>query len=217
MAAISFLAADQFTIYDMGGSGLGFYGPGNFGSSVQVGAFADNTYITDATGAVNGPKVNNVKYAHPNSGQLSGTDTRVLRDIPNYLASLNVRFTHTAACRVQNATLRIFDRSNIDLPAVGVTTKVAELIHPWTTSQPTGPLGSGDTSWLSPGGSGGTFNGRTYDAPVSLADSPGSGGWSPSGSATSDVQHDWYLAISSSPDSIGSKVAYGLYVSAEYY
>jgi hypothetical protein len=216
MATISFLAGEDFAIQDIGGSGLGFYGPGGFGQSVKVGDFQDNTYITDGTGAVNGPKADNVKFVHPNSGMLPTSDVRLLRDIPNYQATLNVRFTHTSAVQVQNASLRIFDRVNINAPASGVTTMVAQLIHPWDTAQPSGPLGSGDVSWWAPGGSGGTFNGRTYDNPVSLANSPGTSGWSPNGAATVDTQHDWYVALSASPDSIGSKLNYGLYVQLEY-
>lgn len=216
MATISFLAGEGFTIQDMGGSGLGFYGAGGFGQSVQVGSYQDNTYITDSTGALAGPKADNIKYVHANSGMLPTSDIRLLRDIPNYQATLNIRFTHTSAVRVQNATVRIFDRTNINLPAVGVTTKVAEIIHPWTTSQPGGPLGSGDTQWWSPGGSGGTFSGRTYDPPVDLVASPGISGWSPLGSNTTDTSHDWFLGLSASPDSIGSKSSYALICQLEY-
>jgi hypothetical protein len=213
MAQINFLSGFQFTINDLAGSGLGFYGAGGFGQSVQVGQYQDNTYITDSTGAINGPKVNNVKYVHANSGMIPTNDTRVLRDIPNYLSTLNIRFTHTSAVQTQQAKLIIFDRTNINNPASGVTTKVAQIVHPWNTQS---PAGSGQTSWSSPGGSGGTFGARTYDPPVSLVSSPGTSGYSPSGAATYDTQHDWYVALSASPDSIGSKVQYGLYASLEY-
>jgi hypothetical protein len=37
-----------------------------------------------------------------------------------------------------------------------------------------------------------------------------------SNSAWTDTQHDWYLVLSASPDSIGSKTLYGLWVSLEY-
>ncbi len=213
MATISFLAGEAFTIYDLGGSGLGFYGPGTFGSSVRVGEYQDNTYMTDATGAVEGPKVDNIKYVHPNSGEIGGGDVRVLRDIPNHLATLNIRFTHNTPIRTQNMQLRIFDRVNINNPASGVTCKVAQLIHPWNGAT---PLGSGDTTWKTLGGSGGLIAGRTYDAPLALLASPGSGGFSPSGINTLDTQHDNFVAISASPDSIGSKSDFGLYVSLEY-
>jgi len=54
---------------------------------------------------------------------------------------------------------------------------------------------------------------------VPLAQSPGpSGHYAGNGTANTGqyTQHDWYLAISASPDSIGSKTQYGLYVELEY-
>lgn len=215
-AQISFLAGVSFSINDLAGSGLGFYGAGPFGTPVLVGSYQDNTYITDATGAVNGPKANNVKWVHPASGQLSTGDIHQLQDIPNYLASLNIRFTNDTPCQVTNAQLRIFDRTSINNPASGVTCKVAQLIHPGNTMLPSGPLGSGDVQWWTPGGSGGYIGGVTYDPPVNFANSPGTSGWSPSGASTTDTQHDWYVALSATPNSIGSKQLFGLYFSLEY-
>ena len=62
-----------------------------------------------------------------------------------------------------------------------------------------------------------TFGGSGIVVP--LAQSPGpSGHYAGDGSANTGqyTQHDWYLAISASPDSIGSKTQYGLYVELEY-
>lgn len=215
MAQLSFYAGagEINQIFDLAGSGLGFYGAGGFGASVQVGQFQDNTYITDPTGAINGPKADNVKWVAPNSGMIPTNDVRLLTEIPNQRASLKLAFSHTSPVKTQNIFIRIFDRNNIDAPATGVTTMVAELVHPWATQTPTG---SGDATWSNLGGSGGTIGGRTYDPPLQLINSPGSGGWSPSGVNTTDTLHEWYLAISASPDTIGSKTAYGLYASLEY-
>lgn len=212
-AQIKFYASYNNVIYDLSGSGLGFYGAGGFGASVQVGQYQDNTYITDATGAINGPKSDNIKFVDPASGEVPVSDVRVLREIPNQLATLNIRFTNDTAVNTQNIFVRIFDRSNIDNPASGVTCKVAQVIHPWTTQT---PAGSGDTHWSTLGGSGGTINGRTYDPPLALVNSPGSGGVAPSGVNTIDTTHDWYVLVSASPDSIGSKSAFALYTSLEY-
>lgn len=213
MAQINFIAYYQNAINDLAGSGLGFYGSAGFGSSVNVGSYQDNTFVTDSTGALQGPKANNVKYVHPNSGDLGGGDVRVLQGITNQLATLNISFTNASAVKTQNISVRIFDRTNINNPASGVTTKVAEVVHPWSTAT---PLGSGGTTWSTLGGSGGTINGVTYDNPLTLLNSPGTSGLCPSGSNTTDTQHDWYILLSASPDSIGSKTSYGLYVSLEY-
>jgi hypothetical protein len=211
MATITFYAdsglGGDFDV-DMAGSGLGFYGSGGFGASVAVGAYQENTYVTDANGAAQGPQVNNVKWTHANSGELSGSTNLNLKDIPNAQASLNIRFTHTSSVQVQNAELRIYDRVSITAGASGVTTKAYETLHP--SPLQTGLLGSGGTSWSTPAGSGST---------VSLAQCPGTSGlYAENGSTStySDTQHDWYVCLSARPDSIGSKTQYGLYMSLEY-
>lgn len=205
MAAINFYA-DEFGVTNLGGSGLGFFGAG-FGESVDVGEYQDTTFITDGNGLVEGPQVNNIKYTHPNSGSINGAGSVTLSSIPNYLATLNVRFTHSTAVKCQNVKMYIYDRSSINNPASGVTTKVAELIHVDTVQNANG---SGDTAWITPAGS---------SLVVELADSPGVSGFYAGGGSVStrdDERHDWFAAISASPDSIGSKTQYGLYVELEY-
>ena len=205
MALIQFLAGENFVINDLSGSGLGFYGDGGFGASVQVGNYQGRTYITNGAGTTQGAEVDNIKYANTASGIIGQAGSGIaLRCIPNYQATLGIRFTHDSSVKVQNAELRIYDRSNVDNGASGVTTKVAEIIHPDITQDNNG---SGDTTWLTPAGSAVT---------VELVDSPGRSGLSPNGPDTQDTQHDWYAALSASPDSIGSKTLYGLYVSLEY-
>lgn len=211
-AAINFYvnpATSEFNL-ETGGSGLGFYGDSGFGASVIVGEWQGRTYITDGNGVIQGSEGQNVKYLNSASGILGQASSGIgLTAIPNYQSTLNIRFTYDSAVQVQNAAVRIYDRSNINNPASGVTTKVAEIIHPSTVQ---GPTGSGDNFWLTPGGSGST---------VGLSPSPGlSGWWAGDGSGVvstrTDTTHDWYLAISASPDSIGSKTQYGLYASMEY-
>jgi hypothetical protein len=203
MASIGFFA-DENGIQNLLGSGLGFYGS-SFGTSVAVGSYQDSTFITDGNGTSQGPQVHNTKWAHPSSGTVNGVGPWALNTIPNRLATLNIRFTHSTPVKVQNAYLRIYDRTSINNAASGVTTKVAELIHP--NPNQAAAAGSGDTSWLTPAGS---------SVRVPLVDSPGQSGYSPNGSNTSDMRHDFYLALSSSPDSVGSKTLYGAYVELEY-
>ncbi len=210
MATISFLAGEGYAVNDLSGSGLGFYGYGGYNTSVQVGQFQDNTYITNANGtATNAIKVDNVKWVDNASGQLPGGEIRALRGIPNYLATLNIRFTHTSAVKTQNPQLRIFDRTNIDNPAVDVVTKIATIIHPWDTAT---PLGSGSLTWDTPGGSGSIINIGNFASAIS----PGASGLSPNGANTQATQHDWYFAISAMPVTIGAKTAYSLSFSCEF-
>lgn len=207
MAAIDFYiwAGSDFNL-DMAGSGLGFFGS-SFGSSVPVGSWQSTTYVTDGNGVAQGPQANNVKWIHANSGEVAGSTDLHLQYIPNYQTSLNIRFTHGSAVKVQNVEARIYDRNNINVGASGVTTKVAEIIHP-STSQAV--QGSGDAAWITAAGSG---------VPVPMSDSPGMSGeyaGNGTGSVWEDARHDWYLGLSASPTTIGSKTSYGLYCSLEY-
>lgn len=204
MATLSFYAGNgAVTINNLTGSGLGFYGAA-FGSSVDVGSYQTTTWVTDGNGTIQGPQANNIKWTHPNSGSINGAADVLLTQMPNYLTTLNVRFNHGSAVKTQNTKLRIYDRTNINNPASGVTTKVAQIIHPDVAQTNNG---SGDVSWITPTGS---------SVIMTLVSSPGLSGLSPNGTDTIDQNHDYYLAISASPDSIGSKTLYGLYFQLEY-
>lgn len=204
MATIEFLAGENFTINNLAGSGLGFYGA-SFGASVGVGEYQTTTFITNAAGTALGPQCDNIKYLNTASGIVnSSTSGIALTAIPNYQATLNVRFTHSTAVTTENVELRIYDRANINNSPSGVTCKVAELIHPNTSQINTG---SGSTTWVTPVGS---------SLVMDLVSSPGDSGQRPNGAGTTDDQHDWYLAISASPDSVGSKTQFGLYISLDY-
>lgn len=203
MATFTFHSAGN----DIGSSGVGFFGNAGFGSSVSVGAYQDSTYITNSNGTIAGALLNNIKYSHPSSGIVNGIGSPSglnLQAITNSQASLNVRFSHTSAVATQNVKLRIYDRANINNAASGVTTKVAEIIHPTTTNALDG---SGSSSWQTPAGSGTVMD---------LVSSPGMSGLRPNGSGTTADRHDWYLALSASPDSIGSKTQYAMWVELEY-
>ena len=212
MAQIDFLINQTGFDYDLklGGSGLAFFGDAGYGASVEVGKYQGTTYVSDGTGATKGAQAQNVKFLNAGSGILGAASSGIgLQAIPNYQATLNVRFTHASKVRTQNCELRIYDRYSIKFPASGVTTKVAEIIHPRVTQFATG---SGDSQWITPGGSG---------VVVNFAPSPGvSGFYAGDGvsvvSTKTATRHDWYTAISSSPDSIGNKTQYGLFFALEY-
>lgn len=193
-----------------GGSGLGFFGASGFGSSVPVGAYQGTTFVTNGTGTIQGAQGHNVKWANAGSGIIDSASSGIgLTAIPNYQSSLNIRFTNGSPVQAQNAELRIYDRSSINSPAVGVTTKVAEIIHPAETQ---GPGGSGDSQWITPGGS---------STVVNFAACPGASGFYAGNgvsviSSRPDTRHDWFAVISASPDSIGNKTSYALYFALEY-
>ena len=212
MAQIDFLINQTGFDYDLklGGSGLAFFGDNGFGSSVEVGKYQGTTFVSDGTGSSRGAQAQNVKFLNPGSGILGSAGSGIgLKAIPNYQSTLNIRFTHNAKVKTQNCELRIYDRSSINNPPSGVTTKVAEIIHPRVTQFATG---SGDSQWITPRGSG---------VVVTFANSPGiSGFYAGDGvtviSSKASLRHDWFAAISASPDSIGNKTQYGLFFALEY-
>lgn len=220
------------------GSGLGFYGAG-YGISVPVGRFQDTTWVTNANGtAADQYRLNNTKFV--SSGTTSANASAAIANwrMPNYYAPLNIRFTHDEAVKVQTCKLRIFDRNDIQKQASGVSTMVYEVRHPNPTE---GTLGA-PVSGLSHRGNGANnHDWKEFDpvfvmSDLTLTDSPGISGLNTNsadagrpnqengyqsyltteGNEHRSTRHDWYLALSASPDSIGSKTNYGLYFTCEY-
>ena len=144
------------------GSGLGFFGA-TAGSSVQIGSYQDSTYVSNADGSVTKNQTSNIKYDGTRFPSGMCTVDHIgapygpigLSGIPSFHATLGIRFGHTTAVKVQNAQLRIYDRNNINNPATGVNTKVAEIVNfngsTWTNQGvagvPSSVVGSGDAFW----------------------------------------------------------------------
>jgi hypothetical protein len=227
------------------GSGIGFYGS-SFGVSVPIGQVQSTTFVTNANGTAQGVALNNTQYANDSDNRnlapgkviadTTGSTTILELDhLPNHLCPLNIRFTHTEAVRVQNCKLKIFDRIDINKHASGVITYVYEARHPlinqtapnlahkapgrtsdnWVVFDPT--LALDDMAFTnSPGPSG--LN--TISTDTSLDTYYADNGLFPSdyklGATHRSLRHDWYVALSSEPISIGSKTQYGLYFSVEY-
>ena len=207
------------------GSGIGFYG-GGFGISVAVDQHQDSTYVTNSAGTNSGIKLNNTKYTSSSGVSHNGATISIgNEDMPNYYAPLNVRFTHGDAVRVQNCKMRIFDRNDIGKQASGVSTYVYEVRHPdsipgsgsaltdrgesnhaWKEDDPADSMV--DTTFTSSPGVSGTNS--------TLSDEELTGVLTTDGAAHTALSHDWYVALSASPDSIGSKTDYGLYFTCEY-
>lgn len=218
------------------GSGIGFYGS-SYGVSVPVGSYQTTTFHTNGNGtATDETQIKNTKWASATGVNPGTADAITLKALPNYQAPLNVRFTHDEAVAVQNCKIRVFDRSSIEQAPIGVTTKVFECRHPVTTNGETYYLthnagGTNTTDWH-------TQAGRASDATLvptdmTLTASPGIRGTNTltsdnlalkgatadttnPGAAHRSTRHDWFLAMSANPDSIGSKTSYGLYFTCEY-
>jgi hypothetical protein len=213
MATVTFYANESVGAINSGsqnmnGSGIGFFGNGGAFASVRINEYQDRTFICDAGGTTVGAEIDNVKYVNSTGALISrgGTTDATLwiKNIPNYKSTLNIRFDHTSAVRTQNAKVQIYDRSSINNPPSGVICQVCEIVHPETSQA---VAGSGSSSWTSCSGS------TSY---VNLIASPGSNGLRPSGSNTTDTQHDWYIGLSATPTGVGSQTNFGIYFTTEY-
>jgi hypothetical protein len=158
MAEITF---GTYSTPNIAGSGLGFYGS-SFGSSVQIGSYQDKTFITNSDGTLNGGNAYNVKFTAAASG-IPDTDSSgiPLCRLNGYHRTLDINFDHSTPVNVQNAQLRIYDRSNVNYPASGVVTKVAELVN---------FNGLSYASWVSTPGSANTANDGVGGAPIGSGD-----------------------------------------------
>jgi len=158
MATISFAVFQNSHIGDaFAGSGLGFYGTG-FGTSVQVGAFQDRTFVTNGAGTDQGPAALNLKYVSASGAYVQMAETTAkIPSINGSEATLVINFDHGTPVKVQNAQLRIYDRTNVDYPATGVVTRVCEIVNfdsktytDWYSdagNEVTSNPGSGDALW----------------------------------------------------------------------
>lgn len=239
MADIKFYATEESAnspggtlIHHEAGSGLGFYGNG-YGVSVPIGGTQDSTWLTNSNGtATQRVRLKNTKavdFVNKNKVSINGgPSTDTLDKIRNSDCPLNIRFEHSEAVRVQNCKLRVFDRNNIANQASGVATYVFEARHP-SVDQSDGVLdqkGRSGLTWYE-------FDPVDDMTDMPLTSSPGISGVNTSsdddytfttgsnvliynGLSHSSLRHDWYVALSAQPDSIGSKTNYALYFSVEY-
>lgn len=185
---------------EISSSGIGFFGSGGFSQSVAVSEYAGTSFVTNSSASLQGPQLNNIRYTTANSGLLNGTTLLNLRSIPNYQSTFEVKVTSDTAISVQNGRLYVTERSSATGLAAGVVTQVAQISHSGVAQDNTG---NGSTAWASINGTG------NY---LALGNSPGISGLS-SGSA---VSHSWYIAMSQSPSSVGSKTS-TCRVSVEYF
>lgn len=150
------------TVETLSGSGLGFFGL-TAGSSVQIGSYQDRTYVSNGDGSNTSDQTNNIKFVgatHP-SGMCDVNAIGApygpigLSGIPSFESTLGIRFGHDTAVKTQNVQLRIYDRSNINNPASGVNTKVAEIVNfsggtfsnQGSVGTGSNSVGSGDAFW----------------------------------------------------------------------
>ncbi len=186
------------------GEALGFYGYSGFGSSLSLNEFNGRTFVTDTAGSIAYEECDNCRRTSASGVIIGQTGDGInILNLPNYLATINLRFTHPQAVLIQNARLIAFDGSDTGNAPTGLNVYGAEIIH---TSKLQTATGTGDSVWTLMQGSAVQLN---------LVDSPGTSGISPLGPATTDTRHDWYVALSVSPTIPGDK-SFGFRIDLEY-
>lgn len=208
MASFSYTAGAGLTTELLSGSGLSFFGSDGYGASIAVGAYQGRTFITGSNGSPNIAESNQVAYQNSGSGIIGQTGSGIgCNYVPNVNSTLRINFTHSSNINVVNTKLYGYDRVSYLNGPSGVVLKAFEAIHPNSSSS---VAGSGDTTWTTLDGSG------SY---LTLANSPGqSGFWAGNGSDSTrvDQTHHWFVNLSCSPSTVGSKT-FGLWVQNEYY
>ena len=166
---------------------IGFFGPG-FGLSVRVGDFNETTFRTTEDGQTNGTQLPNVRWASA-TGAFVGPSIieQGLQSILINEATLQIELMTDSVVETQNAVFRTFDKTSIDNPPSGVTVFAAEIVA--------GPT-SGDFNWTEIEGSGTVLN---LDDQVNP-----------------DTTHNWRIALSSTPTSIGEKTNFAFYFETEF-
>ena len=206
MATTSFYAGETYKIEHSASSGLGFFGVGGFGYSVQVANWQENSYITNAAGSVEGAAVDNLQWINQTGCEVNRDDLlRKLRGVPNDKASLMIEFEHASSVDVQNVEFRGYDGVSVSNAPSGVYVRAFEIIHSGISF--TDSDGLGDTDWTALSGA---------DSILDLGASPGSGGlYSCTGGADADYAHAWWVGLSMSPITVGSKTG-KFYFALEY-
>ncbi len=191
------------------GSGIGFYGDSSFGAAISVGSYNGRTFAVNPSGTVRGFEANNNKFINTSGviyGQ-TGSGIALLR-LPNTLATLNLRFSNLANVNTQSVKFYVYDGSstggipNKNNDPSGLTSFCAEIRNNDDTQSLNG---LGDPSWID-------IHGSVF---LDLIDSPGTSGLRPNGGFTVDGRHDWYIAMSVTPNEFGNKF-FGILIETEF-
>lgn len=169
----------------------GFYG-GSFGFSIRVGEFNETSYRTTEDGQTDGGALPNLRWANATGAYVAGEVTATeLLEVNNDEATLKIRLNVDSATATQNTELRTYDKDDIDNPPSGVTVYAAEI-----RKESPSVRGSGDSAWTEIYGSGSvlTFDNRTLPA----------------------TQHDYFVGLTASPDSVGEKTQFAFYFETEF-
>lgn len=170
---------------------VGFFG-GGFGLSIRVGEYNDNSYRTNENGTTDGGSLPNLKFANVSGAFVASEIVATeLLEVDNDESTLRIRLNTDSAVATQNAEFRAYDKLSINSDPSGVAVRAAEIRKDNVSVR-----GSGDTNWTLIAGSGTTLSldDRTLAA----------------------TQHDYFVGLTASPNSIGEKTNFAFYFQVEF-
>lgn len=176
---------------------MGFFGlAGAPSSPVIVGQYQDRTHVTDNAGTDFGVMIN-VKFTGASDASVSGVSFPNIEDLPGASGTLLLRFREAADTLVvtQNGLFRAI-AFVADEPNTGVRPSDIE-IQAFAAADTHG--NAGDSSWTQ------IADGTAGGSDLSLSNQTGE-----------TSVHDYVVAVSATPQTIGTKTAFGFFVQIEF-
>ena len=177
---------------DLGANTIVFSGA-SFGDNITVDAYQDSTNAGNGDPGTDQGAMNNNKYLTGSTISINGAGSVALNDT-NLTANdctLKVNFSHGSAVAITSARFYSYDGTTVTNEAVGVAAYAFE-------------RGVSATAWTQINSDSGNIGGDNSGERLSLADQ---------GSGTS---HDYYVAVSASPESFGAKTSFDLGLALTY-
>jgi hypothetical protein len=181
---------------DIGANTLVFSGSGGIAEPVQVGAWQDESHIgsndpgPDQCGANH---ANNVKFIDANNMDVNGGGSEAINDtnLTQNECTLQVNFSDAASVATSSARLYCFDGNTVTVEAPNLELQAFE-------------QGVAATAWTEINDDSANVGGDNAGERLDLADQ---------GAATS---HDFYIALSFSPETVGAKTDFDLGLALTY-
>lgn len=181
-ASVTFSIWDGAAWVDVAANKIVFSGDAvNLAVAIAVGEWQDGTYVGSDDPGSEVEQANNVKYVSDTEMSVNGGATENINDtnLTEQECTLRIRFTPPASASVANARLYVFDGTTTTVRASGVEVYAFE-------------RGVGATAWTQINDASQGLGGDNSGERLLLED------------RTAATEHIWYVAISVSPEIVGS-------------
>jgi hypothetical protein len=169
------------------------FGGSSFGSNIDVDSWQDSTHAGNGDPGSDQGTMNNVKYLTGSTMSVNGGGSENINDtnLATTECTLKVNFSHGSSVAITGARFYSYDGSVVGNEAVGVGVYAFE-------------RGVSASAWTHINSDSGNIGGDNSGERLALADQ---------GAGTS---HDYYIAASASPESVGAKTSFDFGVALTY-